>query len=158
MIFSRRMKRLLPKIGPGKIPRKPSQRKRTYENQSSNPNAFRKYLAQEKLGRAWEQLAVLQSQRDCVLQPRVASSELPWVPARMDCNPNGAPTGLSHGPATEPQPRRGCLLSNTLPRVARSSQPWALSRNPFGIHLWTTNSTRLGRTNFTKPRRRSTKG
>src|SRR5213075_2816347 len=32
-----------------------------------------------------------------------------------------------------PQPRWGCESSVTFPRVARSSQPWALLRNPFGI-------------------------
>jgi len=46
------------------------------------------------------------------------------------------PTGLCHVSVTEPQPRWGCWLSATFPRVARSSQPWALSRNPFGILLW----------------------
>src|SRR5438552_11958876 len=33
--------------------------------------------------------AVLQSQRDCVRQPRVARNELPWVAADSDSNPNG---------------------------------------------------------------------
>ena len=45
------------------------------------------------------------------------------------------PTGLGRVSA-EPQPRWGCWPSATFPRVARSSQPWALGRNPFGIHLW----------------------
>src|SRR6266446_6565498 len=31
-------------------------------------------------------------------------------------------------------PRWGCETSAGQPRVARSSQPWALLRNPFGIH------------------------
>ena len=72
-----------------------------------------------------------QSRRDCVLQPRVASSELPWVNCVGRC-----------------QPQRGCGLRCPLnrrnpvgvgrarlpfPRVARRSQPWALSRNPVGI-------------------------
>ena len=72
-----------------------------------------------------------QSRRDCVLQPRVASSELPWVNCVGRC-----------------QPQRGCGLRSPLnrhnpvgvdrarvpfPRVARCSQPWALSRNPVGI-------------------------
>jgi hypothetical protein len=72
-----------------------------------------------------------QSRRDCVLQPRVASNELPWVncPRRR-------------------QPQRGCGLRSPVnrrnpvgvgrawvpfPRVARCSQPWALRRNPVGI-------------------------
>ena len=74
---------------------------------------------------------LLQSRRDCVLQPRVASSELPWVNCVGRC-----------------QPQRGCGLRSPLsrrnpvgvdrarvpfPRVARCSQPWALSRNPVGI-------------------------
>jgi hypothetical protein len=72
-----------------------------------------------------------QSRRDCVLQPRVASSELPWVNCVGRC-----------------QPQRGCGLRSRFncrnpvgvdrtrapfPRVARCSQPWALSRNPVGI-------------------------
>ena len=43
------------------------------------------------------------------------------------------PTGLSHVVAAGPQPRWGWFPSARIPRVARSSQPWALSRNPFGI-------------------------
>src|SRR5688572_32546176 len=39
-------------------------------------------------------------------------------------------------PGAEPQPRWGCWPSATLPRVARSSQPWALSWNPVGIQVW----------------------
>src|SRR6185369_6243312 len=31
--------------------------------------------------------------------------------------------------------RWGCLSCATFPKVARSSQPWALSRNPVGIHF-----------------------
>ncbi len=34
---------------------------------------------------------------------------------------------------TMPQPRWGYELSIALPRVARSSQPWAELHNPFGI-------------------------
>src|SRR5439155_5392334 len=34
----------------------------------------------------------------------------------------------------EPQPHWGCLSCAAFPKVARFSQPWALSRNPFGIH------------------------
>ncbi len=95
-------------------------------------NAFRKFRAKEKSSGTREKLAMLQSQRDCVFQPRVARNELPWGPGRMDFNPKG----LGHVSAAAPQPRWGCLPSATFPRVARSSQPWALSRNPFGIHLW----------------------
>jgi RND family efflux transporter MFP subunit len=47
---------------------------------------------------------------------------------KMEPNPRLTPSG--------PQPRWGCLASATLPRVARCSQPWALSRIPFEIHFW----------------------
>ena len=44
------------------------------------------------------------------------------------------PTGLRPAAiTTRPQPRWGCWLLNGFPRVARSSQPWALGRNPVGI-------------------------
>ena len=45
------------------------------------------------------------------------------------------PTGLCRLPTGAPQPSWGCLTSPMFPRAARSSQPWALSRNPFGIHV-----------------------
>ena len=44
--------------------------------------------------------AVLQSQRDCVLQPRVASRELPWVSVRAIFNPNGVVSALRHRATT----------------------------------------------------------
>ena len=72
----------------------------------------------------------LQSQRDCVLQPRVARHELPWVVAGKIFNPNGVAPQFHR----EPQPRWGCGSLTKFPRVAPSSQPWALSRNPVGIH------------------------
>ena len=71
---------------------------------------------------------------------------------------NSTPTGLCHVPGTKPQPRWGCSPLASIPKVARSlpreihwsshgisnatafisrgEQPWALSRNPFGIQLW----------------------
>ena len=79
-----------------------------------------------------ERPVVLQSQRDCVLQPRVAeSAKLPWVSVRAIFNPNDCvPTPPScHNPTIW-----GCPTPPAFPRVARSgSQPWALGRNPFGI-------------------------
>ena len=45
--------------------------------------------------------AVLQSQRDCVCQPRVARNELPWVAADSDSNPNGVASRF-HGVAATP--------------------------------------------------------
>jgi len=76
-----------------------------------------------------------QSQRDCGPKPRVGAVRLPWV---WD--------GLF------PQPQRGCgsdaarrptgcnpfgvvVHWRPLPRVAPVAQPWALSRNPFGIQI-----------------------
>ena len=50
--------------------------------------------------------------------------------------PFSTPTGLCSLSAQGPQPRRGWPTSPAFPRVARGSQPWALGRNPFGIHLW----------------------
>ena len=46
------------------------------------------------------------------------------------------PTGLCHVATEGPQPRWGCWVAAWFPRVARASQPWAWSRNPFGIQLW----------------------
>ena len=34
-----------------------------------------------------------------------------------------------------PQPRRGCVHGRSVPKVARSSQPWAEGHNPLGIEL-----------------------
>ena len=43
------------------------------------------------------------------------------------------PTGLRPLCQDSPQPRWGCGAAARFPKVARSSQPWALSRNPVGI-------------------------
>ena len=44
----------------------------------------------------------LQSQRDCVLQPRVAeSARLPWVSVRAIFNPNGVVSPLDHRATTQ---------------------------------------------------------
>ncbi len=66
--------------------------------------------------RILEQCARLQSQRDCVLQPRVARNELPWVESPATTNPNGVvsargtpsrnPFGVDV-PAPESSPARG---------------------------------------------------
>src|SRR5258706_16131069 len=63
-----------------------------------------------------------QSQRDCVLQPRVARNELPWV---RTCKNSATPTGLWLGRAAkEGTTPLGLVTSlRRLPRVARSSQP-----------------------------------
>src|SRR5258707_15303406 len=73
-----------------------------------------------------------ESQRDSVLQPRVASSELPWeIIVQTLTTPSGLCLYLSCSRATTPLGLP--IPSSPLPRVARCSQPWALFRNPFGI-------------------------
>ena len=74
-----------------------------------------------------------ESQRDSAPKPRVARNELPWVRDVGESNPErvaargGRKTQPGHNPV-------GVVGSwRDLPRVARSSQPWALLRNPFGI-------------------------
>ena len=76
-----------------------------------------------------------ESRRDSGSKPRVARNELPWV-----CGGVVGPTlkGFRQlfGSAdceTAPQPFQGWLSLARLPRVARSSQPWAGGPNPFGI-------------------------
>src|SRR5205823_411504 len=44
-----------------------------------------------------DRTALLQAQRDCDLQPRVARNELPWVDVRGSLNPNGV------GSSSQPQ-------------------------------------------------------
>src|SRR5687767_9017659 len=50
-------------------------------------------------------------------------SKVEWV---------STPTGLCHVSSATPQPRWGCMSSATIPKVARSSQPWAGRWNLFG--------------------------
>src|SRR5437867_9348293 len=76
--------------------------------------------------------AVLQSQRDCVIQPRVTRNELPWVACRIGFQPQRGYGGSARSAAT---PLGLVAGSVNLSKVARSSQPWALRRNPVGIHL-----------------------
>src|SRR6266508_5394861 len=82
-----------------------------------------------------------QSQRDCVLQPRVARNELPWENRWNESQPQRGCVGDTHGAASRLATTPLGLIDHlaSLPRVARSepdwppSQPWALRRNPFGI-------------------------
>ena len=74
-----------------------------------------------------------QSQRDCVTQPRVASNELPWVRSTNALQPQRGCGRINRSRSESPQPLQGCIHRRLFPRVARSSQPWALLRNPFGI-------------------------
>jgi hypothetical protein len=77
-------------------------------------------------------LSAGQSQRDCVVQPRVASNELPWEAVVRMINPNGvvAPSRalVSYHNSVGVEGR-----FYRPPRVARSSQPWAMILNPVGI-------------------------
>ena len=67
----------------------------------ANANAFREFHRKQETDGVLEKAAVLQSQRDCVLQPRVARHEQPWVTARNDFNPNGV-ASCFHGRAATP--------------------------------------------------------
>src|SRR6266702_3728227 len=73
-----------------------------------------------------------ESRRDSVLQPRVARDELPWVRAGEE---PATPTGLWLEDTANigTTPLGLSVFARFFPRVARPSQPWALSRNPFGI-------------------------
>jgi hypothetical protein len=73
-----------------------------------------------------------QSQRDCVLKPRVARNELPWVTVGDMSNPERVASSCV--PCLT-QPRWGCDRNERPPRVVASLQPWALRRNPVGIRV-----------------------
>jgi len=79
-----------------------------------------------------ESPAVLQSQRDCVFQPRVARNATLGC-CRGDFQPQ---RGCVKFPPSSRNPVGVVCLLPRFPRVARSSQPWALCRNPVGIQLW----------------------
>src|SRR6266446_5049115 len=74
-----------------------------------------------------------ESQRDSATKPSVARNELPWENAPHTGDNPERVVADDHGKKAMPQPLWGCEPSVTFPRVARSSQPWALLRNPFGI-------------------------
>jgi len=63
-----------------------------------------------------------QSQRDFVIQPRVARNELPWVDDERIQNPNGVSSTSPRERDTTPMGLR-IISWDALPRVARSSQP-----------------------------------
>src|SRR5258707_1226896 len=73
-----------------------------------------------------------ESQRDSATKPRVARDELPWVKWPVFHNPNGV-AAWSRCRCRGRNPFRVVIDRTPDPRVARSSQPWALLRNPFGI-------------------------
>jgi hypothetical protein len=65
--------------------------------------------------------------------PGLRVRELPWVRLAKRAT---TPTGLRQYRLFHrimPQPFLGCIHCLLIPRVARSSQPWAWCRNPFGI-------------------------
>ena len=71
---------------------------------------------------------LLQSQRDCVLQPSKPSPR--GYPGLASVRIS-TPPGLCPLSAIGPHPR--WPTPPAFPRVARGSQPWAWGRNPFGI-------------------------
>ena len=66
----------------------------------SRLNAFRIIRRENGAGAKRAFQSSLQSQRDCVLQPRVARNELPWVGGREFGNPNGVVALLGRRAAT----------------------------------------------------------
>ncbi len=73
------------------------------------------------------------SRRDFVIQPRVATEELPWGgDSIVVTNPNGV-TALVRYVCRNPVGVN--RVPHRRPRVAPPSQPWAEFRNPFGIEF-----------------------
>jgi hypothetical protein len=73
------------------------------------------------------------SRRDFVIQPRVATEELPWGGDLIVLNnPNGV-TALVQYVCRNPVGVN--RVPHRRPRVAPPSQPWAELRNPFGIEF-----------------------
>jgi hypothetical protein len=65
--------------------------------------------------------------------PGLRGTKLPWVRGLQNNNPNGVATRYARCPKAKP--RWGFAFLIRCPRVARSSQPWVLGRNPFGIGI-----------------------
>src|SRR5438874_5211690 len=64
--------------------------------------------------------------------PGLRGTSYPGKTTLMGINPKGVVANRHRHPS-QPQPRWGCGYDLARgPRVARSSQPWALCRNPFG--------------------------
>jgi hypothetical protein len=80
-----------------------------------------------------------EAQRASVIQPRVARSATLGPAPHQGMNPDGVPSigDPWHTPDDQPLNRRNPVgvrvMRDALPRVAAAPQPWALSRNPFGI-------------------------
>jgi len=73
----------------------------------------------------------VESQRDSVPQPRVGAQRLPWVRVSDHSQPQRGCGHLEFPVAATPLGLAS--VSAAFPKVARSSQPWALRRNPVGI-------------------------
>ena len=78
--------------------------------------------------------SMIQSQRDCITQPSVAElARLRWV---HESEIFSYPERVASTRSDDATPLGLMDLSIRLPRVARSSQPWAERWNPVGIHVW----------------------
>src|SRR5437870_535945 len=83
----------------------------------------------------------MESQRDSASKPRVPRNELPWVISarapqlRRSCavQPKDEMCGIERAANSGTTPLGLAMFCGCGPRVARSSQPWAGGRNPFGI-------------------------
>jgi len=107
-----------------------------------SPNAFRKFNTKEpsnartsgsaiptglcRPAQGCEERAVREANH------RGCCSVFPWVAVRKVSNPNGVASGFHRLAAT---PLGLFSRLPRCPRVARSSQPWALGRNPLGIQV-----------------------
>src|SRR5437016_3208239 len=78
-------------------------------------------------------LAPFQSQRDCVLQPRVARNELPWVGGPLNLNPERVP------PMTLNKYEKGEGKS-----VQHNLNVWPMSRQPMRSDSIATSSLSIG--------------
>lgn len=85
------------------------------------------------------QPAFMQPQRGCDPKPKVAAARLPWVNRQEGERPQrgrGSKVSAGHNPFRVVRAIGHC------PKAA--SQPWAGSRNPFGIHLMAERRALLG--------------
>ena len=72
-----------------------------------------------------------ESQRDSIIQPRVARHELPWVNREKNFQPQ---RGCINIAPNRCNPFRVDSSSHCVPRVARPSQPWAERHYPFRVN------------------------
>ena len=80
---------------------RPAEPGQTFHQRSVNYKRARKRPNSYQSCGTTERPMVLPSQRDCVLQPRVAeSARLPWVSVRAIFNPNGVGSPLHHRATT----------------------------------------------------------